>query len=139
MSKLVRRLASEILKVGRNRIWIDMENIDRISSVLSREDVRKLVKEGVIRKRPMHTPSRGRIKIKRRKGPGSRKGRFIHEKELWIKKVRAQRKYLKMLRERKVISRKTYRKLYALVKGNMFRSIKHLRSYILEHGLSERI
>lgn len=138
MSKLVRRLASEILKVGKNRIWIDMENIDRISSVLSREDVRKLIKEGVIRKRPVHTPSRGRIKIRRR-GPGSRKGRSIDKKELWIRKVRAQRRYLRMLRDRRIISRKTYRRLYALVKGNMFRSIRHLRSYILEHRLSERI
>jgi len=138
MSKLVRRLASEILKVGKNRIWIDMENIDRISSVLSREDVRKLIKEGVIRKRPVHTPSRGRIKVRKR-GPGSRKGRSIDKKELWIRKVRAQRRYLRMLRDRRIISRKTYRRLYALVKGNMFRSIRHLRSYILEHRLSERI
>jgi len=138
MSKLVRRLVSEILKVGKNRIWIDMENIDRISSVLSREDVRKLIKEGVIRKRPVHTPSRGRIKVRRR-GPGSRKGRSIDEKELWIRKVRAQRRYLRMLRDRRIISRKTYRRLYVLVKGNMFRSIRHLRSYILEHRLSERI
>ncbi|RLE72308.1 MAG: 50S ribosomal protein L19e [Thermoprotei archaeon] len=138
MSKLVRRLASEILKVGKNRIWIDMENIDRISSVLSREDVRKLIKEGVIRKRPVHTPSRGRIKVRKR-GPGSRKGRSIDKKELWIRKVRAQRRYLRMLRDRRIISRKTYRRLYVLVKGNMFRSIRHLRSYILEHRLSERI
>lgn len=138
MSKLVRRLVSEILKVGKNRIWIDMENIDRISSVLSREDVRKLIKEGVIRKRPVHTPSRGRIKVRRR-GPGSRKGRSIDKKELWIRKVRAQRRYLRMLRDRRIISRKTYRRLYVLVKGNMFRSIRHLRSYILEHRLSERI
>ncbi|RLE67390.1 MAG: 50S ribosomal protein L19e [Thermoprotei archaeon] len=138
MSKLVRRLASEILKVGKNRIWIDMENIDRISSVLSREDVRKLIKEGVIRKRSVHTPSRGRIKVRKR-GPGSRKGRSIDKKELWIRKVRAQRRYLRMLRDRRIISRKTYRRLYVLVKGNMFRSIRHLRSYILEHRLSERI
>ena len=138
MSKLVRRLVSEILKVGKNRIWIDMENIDRISSVLSREDVRKLIKEGVIRKRPVHTPSRGRIKVRKR-GPGSRKGRSIDKKELWIRKVRAQRRYLRMLRDRRIISRKTYRRLYVLVKGNMFRSIRHLRSYILEHRLSERI
>ncbi|HDJ89437.1 MAG TPA: 50S ribosomal protein L19e [Thermoprotei archaeon] len=139
--RLVKRLAAEILGVGKTRIWIDMERLDKVSNVLSREDVRKLIKEGIIRKKPVNTPSRGRLRKRRgrRKGPGSRKGKIIDEKKLWMQKVRAQRRYLKMLRNKKIISRKSYRKLYALVKGNMFRSIRHLRSYIIEHGLSERI
>jgi len=139
--KFVRRLAAEVLKVGESRIWIDPDSFDRVSEVISREDVRRLIKDGVIKVRPKSTPSRGRLRMrrKRRRGPGSRKGSTISQKELWMAKVRAQRKFLKLLRRKRIIDRKTYRKLYMMVKGNAFRSVAHLKHYIIEHKLARRI
>ena len=142
---LVKRLAAEVLKVGESRIWINPEELDRVSGVISREEVRKLIKEGVIRDKPPSTPSRGRVRIRhmqkkkgRRRGLGSRKGPRYDEKRMWIAKIRALRKFLKYLRKRKIIDSKTYRMLYRLAKGGMFRSVRHLKTYIIEHNLARK-
>lgn len=147
--RFVKRLAADIMGVGESRVWIepnpDEETRERVESVSSREDVRKLIHDGVVRKRPASTPSRGRKRLKllrkrkgRRRGSGRRKGPRIDEKEMWIAKIRAQRKYLKMLRDKKLIDRRTYRRLYLLAKGGTFRSIAHIRTYLKEHKLIKR-
>lgn len=137
----VRRMAAQLLKVGESRVWIDPESIERVETAITREDVRRLIEDGVIRKRPPSTPSRGRWRIKREKrkkgrarGPGSRKGPRMDEKDLWIARVRAQRKFLKMARERGLIDARTYRRLRALVKGGMFKSVSHLKTHLREVG-----
>lgn len=142
---LVKRLAADIMGVGESRIWIDPEKLERASMAISREDVKRLIHDGIIRKRPSSAPSRGRLRLRRikkkkgrRRGAGKRKGPRISRKELWISRIRAQRRYLKMLRERRLIERSTYRKLYALSKGGSFRSVSHLKSYIEEHNLLRR-
>jgi len=147
--RFIRRLAADIMGVGESRVWIDPnpsdETRERIESVSSREDVRRLIHDGVIGKKPASTPSRGRKRIKllkkrkgRRRGPGRRKGPWVDEKELWIAKIRAQRKYLRMLRDKKLIDRATYRKLYMLAKGGTFRSIAHIRMYLEERKLIKK-
>lgn len=140
--KTIKRMAAEILKVGESRIWIDPEKADELYDIVSREQVKKLIHDGVIKKLPPSTPSRGRIRMKkekkkkgRRRGHGKRKGPRYDEKDVWISKIRAQRKFLKNLRERKLIDKKTYRRLYRLSKGGFFRSIAHLKLYIREHKL----
>ena len=140
--RTVRRIAASILKVGESRVWIDPERLDRVETAVTRDDVRRLIKDGVIRKLPPSTPSRGRWRIRRlkrkkgrRRGPGRRKGPRISEKELWIMRVRAQRKYLKMLREKGLIDARTYRMLRGWVKGGMFRSVAHIRMYLESSGL----
>lgn len=142
---LQKRLAAEILGVGESRIWINPEEAERVSEAITREDIRKLIKEGVIRVKPEHSNSRGRWrrlhkqrKKGRRRGPGSRKGKAtarLSKKEAWMNRVRAQRKLLKTLRDKGVISRKDYRRLYRLVKGGVFKSVAQLRTYIKEHIL----
>ncbi|MCD6369591.1 MAG: 50S ribosomal protein L19e [Thermoproteales archaeon] len=142
----VRRLAAEILGVGVHRVWIDPQQLERVATVISKEEVRKLIKEGVIRKRPVKGVSRHRIRIRkmkkkrgRRRGPGSRKGPRYDERELWISRIRAIRKFLKHLRDRKIIDKRTYRRLYLLAKGGTFRNVSHLKTYIKEHKLARRI
>ena len=41
--KSQRRLAAEILKIGKNRVWIDPERIDEVEVAITREEIRKLV------------------------------------------------------------------------------------------------
>ena len=142
----VRRLAAEILGVGVHRVWIDPQQLERVATVISKEEVRKLIKEGVIRKRPVKGVSRHRIRIRkmkkkrgRRRGPGSKKGPRYDERELWISRIRAIRKFLKHLRDRKIIDKRTYRRLYLLAKGGTFRNVSHLKTYIKEHKLARRI
>ncbi|RLE83012.1 MAG: 50S ribosomal protein L19e [Thermoprotei archaeon] len=141
----VKRLAAKVLGVGVSRIWIDPSKHNELVTVITREEVKKLIKEGVIKVKPKKRNSRYRIKLRqlkrkkgRRRGPGKRKGPRFDEKELWVARIRALRKFLRKLKSRRKISPKTYRRLYRLAKGGYFRSVSHLKAYIEEHKLMER-
>lgn len=130
--KTVKRLAADILKVGESRILIDPARIEEVEDAVTRADVRRLIKSGVIRERPPSTPSRGRARARNgRRGPGSRKGaKGARMTVTWVEKVRAQRRLLKQLRDRGVVSRSLYRRLYLMVKGGSFSSRRVLMNYI---------
>ncbi|HDJ22175.1 MAG TPA: 50S ribosomal protein L19e, partial [Candidatus Bathyarchaeota archaeon] len=55
-----------------------------------------------------------------------------------INRIRAQRKHLAKLRERRLISVSTYRMLYRKAKGGEFRSVSDLERYISENNLRRR-
>jgi large subunit ribosomal protein L19e len=135
-----KRLSASILKVGVTRVWMDPDRLEDIATAITREDLRKLVEEGVIKRKPVVGISRGRARardLKRakghRKGHGSRKGAAgarAPRKEQWMRKIRAQRKVLKLMREEKTIDPHAYRILYRKAKGGEFRNVAHLKSYI---------
>jgi large subunit ribosomal protein L19e len=140
-----KRLAAEILKVGRSRVWIDPEFIDEVSLAITKSDIRRLIEEGAIQPKHKQGVSRGRTRYKiqqkrkgQRKGPGRRKGKAtatLSKKQRWSMKIRPMRKELQKLRDEGKISPKTYRELYLKAKGNAFRNTAHLRTYITEHKL----
>ncbi|MCK5319204.1 MAG: 50S ribosomal protein L19e [Anaerolineales bacterium] len=140
-----RRLAASVLKVGVNRVWIDPEGAEEVEAVITRQEIRKLVNDGIIKALPIGRSSRGRVrermaqkKAKRRRGPGRRKGAkysIVSRKERWMSRIRSQRKRLRRLRERRVITVNTYRSLYRKAKGGEFRSIAELERYITENNL----
>ena len=140
-----RRMAAEILKCGIERVWIDPTQLDRVKMAMSKDDIRVLIKEGVIKKKQKKGISSARVKkLKeqrkkgRRRGPGSRRGAAgarTPPKERWMATIRALRKTLKQLRDSGKIDRKVYRKLYRMAKGGAFRSRSHLFLYMREHDL----
>ena len=141
---LQKRLAAEILGVGVSRIWIDPNHVDEVASAITREEVRKLIKDGIIQVIPKHSPSRERWRIRheqrkkgRRRGPGKRKGDATARcdpKRVWINKIRKIRRYLRWLRDHGIIDRKTYRQLYRWAKGGMFPTFASLKRWLKEHG-----
>lgn len=143
-----RRIAARILGVGEERVWIDPERIEDVEAAITREDVRKLIKEGVIKKIKEKGVSRARARIiheKRKKGrgrgPGRRKGARgarINSKTLWINRVRALRRRLRELKEKRVISTRVYRQLYLKTKAGVFESVSDLHRYIEVRGLRRR-
>jgi large subunit ribosomal protein L19e len=140
-----RRIAANILKVGKNRVWLDPEDMDSISSAITRTEIRKLIHEGAIRTLPEQGGSRGRaraVKSKkragRRSGPGSRKGTSLSGKTAWILRIRAIRDRLRELRDKHMIQTQTYRKLFLMSKGGSFRSAAHLDEYIESHKLARK-
>jgi len=140
MSSLQKKLAARILKVGESRVWLDSSKTKDIEAAITKIDIRKLIKQGTIKALPekLHKP---REKKKRRKGPGRKKGSMfakVTAKERWISTVRPLRKMLKELRQTGQIDKPTYRKLYLLVKGGMFRSRSHLKIYLEQHGLLKK-
>lgn len=135
-----KRLASAILKVGQTRVWMDPSKLEDISTAITREDIRGLIEAGTIKRRAVVGISRGRARARdakrakgHGKGHGSRrgaKGARTPKKETWMKRIRAQRKLLKSLRESKELTPHTYRTLYRKAKGGEFRNVAHLKSYI---------
>ena len=62
----------------------------------------------------------------------------MDSKRMWIATIRKIRRFLKWLRDHEVIDRKTYRRLYRLAKGGMFRSLADLKRHLQELGIQVR-
>jgi len=135
-----RRMASLVLDCGLDRVWLDPTKAEEISEAITREDIRGLIAEGVIKAKKVKGVSRGRARLvaeKRkyghRKGPGSRKGKKgarTNSKGLWIKKIRALRRKLKEMRTDESIDKKTYCRFYRKAKGGEFRNVAHLEAHL---------
>ncbi|MEM0340870.1 MAG: 50S ribosomal protein L19e [Acidilobaceae archaeon] len=147
---LQKRLAAELLGVGESRIWIDPspDKAEEITQALTREDVAKLIEKGLIKVRPKKGNSRSRwLKRReqrqkgRRRGHGKRKGEVgarSDPEELWVKKIRKIRRYLRWLRDHGIIDRKLYRSLYRRAKGGAFKSFSDLKMHLKALGVSVR-
>ncbi len=139
-----RRIASTILKCGKNRVWMDSDRTDEIAKAVTRGDIKILINGGAIISKQVRGISRGRKKFiqkqkdkGRRKGHGSRKGAKyarLPRKERWIRTIRPIRTYLRQLRDDKTIEKSIYRKYYRKAKGGEFRSKHHLRTRMTSDG-----
>ena len=138
--KLQRRLASDILKAGESRIWIDPESLEEVSKAITRADIKGLIVRNVIQAKPKQGVSRGRAKALheqrlkgRRRGQGKRRGTAkarLPRKTEWMNRIRPLRRLLKHLKSSGTITNQEHRRLYNLAKGNFFRSFNHLKSYV---------
>ena len=130
----VKRLASDLLGVGENKIRIKPVEIKRAEEALTRGDVLALIKEGIVYKMPK---SGRRKKEKRsRRHSGSKRGRLtINQKEEWMKKIRAQRKYLRLLVQNDELKKEFKRVIYGKVKSGIFKNKKAFYAYLKENNL----
>ncbi len=143
--KLQKRLAASLLKVGMSKVKLNSENLSEIKDAITKSDIRKLIGKKIISIKKTNEQSRFRIRLNliqkkkgRRQGIGSRKGRQtarLSAKSLWIAKIRTQRKLLKDLRNKKILTPEIYRDLYLKAKGGFFRSRRHLLFYLEEHNI----
>ena len=62
-----RRLAAQVMKIGRNRVWIDPQRIEDVESAITREEIRKLVHEKVIAALPIQGVAVDERKLFRRR------------------------------------------------------------------------
>ena len=135
-----KRLASDVLDCGKNKLWFDPERQGDIAEAITREDIRELVNEGVIRAEGPRGNSRGRARERQKKrsyghqkGPGTRKGKAggrENPKRQWQSSIRAQRRHLRELRDDGDIDRSTYRDLYDKAGGGEFDSVADIDRYI---------
>ena len=140
-----RRLASQILKIGQNRVWINPERISDVESAITREEVRKLIHEKVIVSLPQKGVSRSRAKIirakkrlGRRSGQGSITGAGyakVTQKEAWMIRIRSLRRKLRELKASRVITETTYTQYYRMAGSGRFGSIAELERNLKENDL----
>ncbi|MBW2983696.1 50S ribosomal protein L19e [Candidatus Woesearchaeota archaeon] len=146
--KVQKKLAGAVLKCSKSRIRFDPERLDEIKEAITKVDIKALIIDNAISRKPVNAASRFRARKKivqkrkgRQKGPGSRKGKRtarLPKKRAWINQVRIQREFLKYLRDKGIIDKRVYRDLYLKCKGGFFRSKRHLKLYIDEHGLIKK-
>lgn len=142
-----KRIAADVLKCSAKRVRFEPEALESISEAITKEDIRVLIKDGAISKKPVRGQSRVRANKRleqkrkgRRSGAGTHKGKKtarLPSKEDWMNRVRAQRKLLKELKAEGTISTQDYRDLYAKSKGGFFRSRRHINLYIDEHNMRQ--
>jgi large subunit ribosomal protein L19e len=131
-----RELIARVLDVGLNRVRFEPDKLDDIADAITREDMRSLIKNGTIWTVKIRGISRSRAEKKlithRKHGTsaGSKKGKKnarVGKKDVYVKRTRAMRRHLKILKARNEINRETFWALYKKIKVGNCRSLSHLR------------
>jgi len=134
--------------VGESRVWIDPEKIDYVEAAITRDEIRKLIHEKVVKALPKKGVSRARARVLKqkrkkglRRGAGGKSGpktSKIPKKRVWINRIRPIRKKLAELKETRAITESVYRKLYDMSESGVFQSRADLERYIKTHELWRR-
>jgi len=140
-----KKLAAKILKTSYKKVRFAADALEDIKKAITRSDLRGLIAIKKIIKIQPNEQSRVRarkIKVQkskgRRKGRGSKKGSktsMLSKKAAWMLKVRAQRKFLKELKDKGLVTSTNYTSLYNKSKGGYFRNKRHIKLYLEEQNL----
>lgn len=136
----IKRLAADILGVGVNRVRFKQDTSEdekrQIDESITRQNVKGLIQDKLV----FAKKAKGRVsKPKGKKSsPGKRKGKRyskVSQKERWMEKVRAQRKFLLNLFKGGKIEREHKKTVYLKIKGGQFRSTSALNAYLKDNKL----
>ena len=125
-----KQLAANVLEVGNERVWFNPARLDEIKEAITRQDIRDLFKEGVIKIKQITGKRKQKKQKKRRRGPGNKR-KVVRDKMEYVMKIRKMRAYLKLLRQEGRLDSKEFRKLRNYSKSGVFTDIKHLKEHII--------
>jgi len=141
-----KRLVSKVTGVGIHRVRLDSDHLDDVADAITRENIRSLITAKKITIKPIVGTSRGRAHTKKaqrnKRGTtqGSkqgRKGARVGKKSVYVAKVRALRRLLKIAKDRKELTNPEFWALYKKVGGNTVRNKAHLR-LLMEETITKR-
>lgn len=144
--KAKKRLVSRVTGVGIHRVKFDADHLDDIADAITRANIRSLITANTIKIKSITGTSKGRAHAKKaqrnKRGTtqGSkqgRKGARVGKKEVYVAKVRALRRLLKIAKDRKDLTNPEFWALYKKVGGNTVRNKAHLRT-LMEETISKR-
>ena len=139
--KSKKRLVSRIVGVGVNRVRFDNDHLDDVADAITRDDIRSLITANTITIKSFTGTSKGRAQTKKaqrnKRGTtqGSKqgtKGARVGKKTVYVAKVRALRRLLKIAKDRKDLTNPEFWTLYKKVGGNTVRNKAHLRTLMDE-------
>ncbi len=124
-----KKLIARVMNVGIKRIILDSDRTKEIKEAITRQDIKELVREGVIKIKE----KKGRKKvIKRRtkRGKGKFKRKVKSRKREYATLTRKLRRYLKNLKEKDKISKVDYYKIRGKIKARQFKSLDHFKEVL---------
>ena len=80
MLRLQKRLASSVLRCGKKKVWLDPNETNEIANANSRQQIRKLIKDGLIIRKPVTVHSQAQCRkntLARRKGRHMGIGKYV--------------------------------------------------------------
>ena len=139
--KAKKRLVARVTGVGIHRIRFDTDHLKDIADAITRENIRSLITANTITIKSFTGTSKGRAQTKKaqrnKRGTtqGSKqgtKGARVGKKTVYVAKVRALRRLLKIAKDRKDLTNPEFWTLYKKVGGNTVRNKAHLRTLMDE-------
>lgn len=130
--KSVQRIACKLLNCGKNKLWMDPSEKEKIIAATNAENIKQLIADKVILQRPDKHNSRARARKLaegrekgRHMGLGSRRGTKnarCPTRDVWIKNIRTMRKALKDMKLSGELNIEEYRMYRQQAKGLLFKN-----------------
>lgn len=124
-----KQLAARVFGVGKNKIYFDEAHISDIKEAITKQDMKDLFAEGIIRIKE----NKGRMsKPKRttRRGPGKIKRKIKIKKSGYVIITRKLRRYVGELRKQGKLTKEKYQELRKKIKARTFKDKAHLKDHI---------